>query len=177
MQQLMDWIPDSSAWRILAHHVNEALERLDLSQLDTIGVDEISVVKGHEYITLFYDIKESRVIHIEPLKGKNTIKRFKYVVSSKIIPKQIKYIAMDMSSAYVSGSSEYFPNAKIVFDKFHVIEMMNDTIDNVRREEYKTNKSLGKTRFIWLKNPENLSEKYLLNIMWISHPLALIRAT
>ncbi|KAF5415196.1 MAG: hypothetical protein C5S48_06325 [Candidatus Methanogaster sp.] len=152
-------IHEDSAWRILSHYVNKALERLDLSQLDTIGVDEISVAKGHKYITLFYDTKESRVIHIEPGKGKNAIKRFKDAISRKINTKQIKYISMDMSSAYISGASEYFPNAKIVFDKFHVIKMMNDAIDDVRRKEYKTNKSLGKTRFIWLKNPENLSEK------------------
>ena len=106
-------IHEESAWRILAYHVNDAIARVDLSQLDTISVDEISV----------------------------------------------KYVAMDMSPAFISGASEYFPTAKIVFDKFHVIQMMNNTIDDVRRKEYKTNKTLGKTRFIWLKNPENLSDK------------------
>ena len=92
-------------------------------------------------------------------KGKNTIKTFKDTISKKINPEQIEYIAMDMSPAFISGASEHFPTAKIVFDKFHVIQMMNNTIDDVRRKEYKTNKTLGKTRFIWLKNPENLSDK------------------
>nr|QNO51805.1 hypothetical protein PFGANNDM_00040 [Methanosarcinales archaeon ANME-1 ERB6] len=152
-------IHEESAWRILAYHVNEALEHVDLLQLDTIGVDEIAVKKGHKYITLFYDIKTAKVIHIEVGKGKDTIKKFKDTISKKINPEQIKYIAMDMSPAFISGASEYFPTAKIVFDKFHVICMMNDTIDDIRRKEYKTNKTLGKTRFIWLKNPENLSDK------------------
>jgi len=152
-------IHEESAWRILAYHVNEALEHVDLLQLDTIGVDEIAVKKGHKYITLFYDIKNAKVIHIEVGKGKDTIKKFKDTISKKINPEQIKYIAMDMSPAFISGASEYFPTAKIVFDKFHVICMMNDTIDDIRRKEYKTNKTLGKTRFIWLKNPENLSDK------------------
>jgi len=152
-------IHEESAWRILAYHVNEAIERVDLSQLDTIGVDEISVKKGHKYITLFYDIKNAKVIYIEMGKGKNTIKKFKDTISKTINPEQIEYIAMDMSPAFISGASEYFPAAKIVFDKFHVIQMMNNTIDDVRRKEYKTNKTLGKTRFIWLKNPENLSDK------------------
>jgi len=152
-------IHEESAWRILAYHVNEAIERVDLSQLDTIGVDEISVKKGHKYITLFYDIKNAKVIYIEMGKGKNTIKTFKDTISKKINPEQIEYIAMDMSPAFISGASEHFPTAKIVFDKFHVIQMMNNTIDDVRRKEYKTNKTLGKTRFIWLKNPENLSDK------------------
>jgi len=152
-------IHEESAWRILTYHVNEAIERIDLSQLDTFGLDEISVKKGHKYITLFYDIKNAKVIYIEVGKGKNTIKKFKDTISKTINPEQIKYIAMDMSPAFISGASEYFPTAKIVFDKFHVIQMMNDTIDDVRRKEYKTNKTLGKTRFIWLKNPENLSDK------------------
>lgn len=152
-------IHEESAWRILAYHVNEAIERVDLSQLDTIGVDEISVKKGHKCITLFYDIKNAKVIYIEMGKGKNTIKTFKDTISKKINPEQIEYIAMDMSPAFISGASEHFPTAKIVFDKFHVIQMMNNTIDDVRRKEYKTNKTLGKTRFIWLKNPENLSDK------------------
>jgi len=152
-------IHEESAWRILAYHVNDAIARVDLSQLDTIGIDEISVKKGHKYITLFYDIKNAKVIYIAMGKGKNTIKTFKDTISKKINPEQIKYVAMDMSPAFISGASEYFPTAKIVFDKFHVIQMMNNTIDDVRRKEYKTNKTLGKTRFIWLKNPENLSDK------------------
>lgn len=152
-------IHEESAWRILAYHVNDAIARVDLSQLDTIGIDEISVKKGHKYITLFYDIKNAKVIYIAMGKGKNTIKTFKDTISKKINPEQIKYVAMDMSPAFISGASEYFPTAKIVFDKFHVIQMMNNTIDDVRRNEYKTNKTLAKTRFIWLKNPENLSDK------------------
>ena len=68
---------EESAWRILTYHVNEAIERIDLTQLDTIRLDEISVKKGHKYITLFYDIKNAKVIYIEVGKGKNTIKKFK----------------------------------------------------------------------------------------------------
>lgn len=150
---------EESVWRILAHYVKEALENVDLSDVDTIGIDEISVKKGHQYITLFYDFNETRVIHIEPGKGKDALKRFKKVMEDKIEPNQIKYISMDMSPAFISGAKEYFPDAKVVFDKFHVVKMANDTIDKVRRKEYEKNKELGKTRFIWLKNPENLSER------------------
>jgi transposase len=150
---------EESVWRILAHYVNKAVENVDLSEVDTIGIDEISVKKGHQYITLFYDFNEKRVIHIEHGKGKDALKRFKKVMEDKIKPNQIKYISMDMSPAFISGAKEYFPEAKIVFDKFHVIKMANDTIDKVRRKEQDKNKALGKTKFIWLKNPENLSER------------------
>ena len=152
-------INEESVWRILAHYVNKALENVDLSDVDTIGVDEISVKKGHQYVTLFYDFKEARVIHIEAGKGKNVFKGFKEMISKKMETEQIKHISMDMSPSFKSGAKENFPNAKIVYDKFHVIKLMNDTIDKIRRKESKTNKLLEKTRFIWLKNPVNLSER------------------
>ena len=66
---------------------------------------------------------------------------------------------MDMYPAFKSGAREYFPKATIVFDKFHVIKMMNDSVDRVRRTESKENHVLKNTRFMWLKNPERLSEK------------------
>ena len=151
-------IHEDSVWRILSHYVDKARENVDLSELDTIGVDEISVKKGHQYITLFYDLKQSRVIHIENGKKREVFKGLRDMISGKIDPEQIKSLSMDMYPAYKGGAKEYFPNAKIAFDKFHIIKLMNDTIDKIRRTEYKTNKLLGKTRFIWLKNPENLCD-------------------
>jgi len=151
-------VHEDSIWRILSHYVDSARKNVDLSQLNTVGVDELSIKKGHQYITLFYDLKESRVIHIENGKSREVFNGLKDTISEKIDPEQIKYLSMDMYPAYKGGAKEYFPNTKIVYDKFHIIKLMNDTIDKIRRNEYKTNKTLGKTRFIWLKNPERLSE-------------------
>jgi transposase len=157
-------IHENSVWIILAHYVEEARAKMDLSELDTIGVDEISVKKGHSYVTLFYDLNNSRVIHIENGKKKSVFKNFREVLSRKVDPDNIKYISMDMYPAFKGGAREYFPNAKIVYDKFHIVKMMNDAIDKVRRKEYQTNKELGKTRFMWLKNPENLSDREIAKI-------------
>ena len=155
---------ENSVWIILAHYVEEARAKMDLSGLDTIGVDEISVKKGHSYVTLFYDLNNSRVIHIENGKKRSVFKNFREVLSRKIDPDNIKYISMDMYPAFKGGAREYFPDAKIVYDKFHIVKMMNDAIDKVRRKEYQTNKDLGKTRFMWLKNPENLSDREIAKI-------------
>lgn len=65
--------------------------------------------------------------------------------------------SMDMFPAYI-GAKEYF-DAEIVYDKFHVVKQMNDVIDKVRRKETKENELLKNTRYLWLKNPDNLSEK------------------
>ncbi|ABE51238.1 ISL3-like element ISMbu4 family transposase [Methanococcoides burtonii] len=160
-------IHEDSVWRILTHYVNKAAAKMDLSGLDTIGVDEISVKKGHSYVTLFYDLNKSRIIHIENGKKRSVFKKFREYLSKKIDPDNIKYISMDMYPAFKGGAREYFPNAKIVYDKFHIVKMMNDAIDKVRRSEYQSNKDLGKTRFMWLKNPENLSDREIAKIQSI----------
>jgi len=64
-----------------------------------------------------------------------------------------------MSLAFISGIENSFPNASITFDKFHVMKLMNEAVDRVRREEQSHNALLKKTRYVWLKNPENLTIK------------------
>jgi transposase len=131
----------------MSHYVNQAKEERDISNLETIGVDKIAVKKGHKYVTLLYDIEESRVIHTENGKGKDVFQKFRTEISNKMDHEQIKFISMDMYPAFKSGAKEYFPKAAIVFDKFHVIKMMNDAVDKVRRSETKENHALKKTRF------------------------------
>ena len=152
-------IHEDSVWRILSHYVDKAKEERDISDLKTVGVDEIAVKKGHNYVTLFYDMEEARVIHIENGKGKDVFQKFRTEIAGKVDHEQIQYISMDMYRAFKSGAREYFPKATIVFDKFHVIKMMNDSVDRVRRTESKENHVLKNTRFMWLKNPDRLSEK------------------
>ncbi|WP_165078053.1 ISL3 family transposase, partial [Methanogenium sp. MK-MG] len=160
-------VHEDSVWRILTHYVKEAMKKTNLSDLDTVGVDEISVKKGHSYVTLFYDLNKFRVIHIENGKTKDVFKKFRDFLTTKMDPDNIKHISMDMYPAFRGGAREYFPNAKVVFDKFHIVKMMNDAIDKVRRTEYQSNKELGKTRFMWLKNPENLSDREITKIQSI----------
>ncbi len=61
-----------------------------------------------------------------------------------------------MSPAFISGVEANFPNAHLTFDKFHVLKILNEAVDEVRRNEQKNHPELARTRYIWLKNPENL---------------------
>jgi transposase len=74
-------------------------------------------------------------------------------------PEQIDLICCDMWDAYLNGIRNHIPKAGVVFDRFHIMKQMNKAIEKVRWAEQKTNKDLKKTRFIWLKNPKNLTEK------------------
>ena len=71
----------------------------------------------------------------------------------------IERMCCDMSPACIKGVREHFPGAKLMFDKFHVMKAVNDAVDSVRREERKEDPSLVHTRYLWLKNPQNLTEK------------------
>ncbi|XJZ27498.1 transposase [Bacillota bacterium Lsc_1132] len=64
-----------------------------------------------------------------------------------------------MSPAFIKGAQENFPKAPITFDKFHVINAVNDAVDQVRRNEQKNCLDLKNTRYVWLKNESNLTKK------------------
>src|SRR5699024_6873231 len=61
--------------------------------------------------------------------------------------------------AFISGIEENFPDASITFDKFHVMKMVNEALDKVRRQEQATQPELKNSRYVWLKNQDNLTEK------------------
>ena len=61
-----------------------------------------------------------------------------------------------MAPAFITGTEKNFPHAQITFDKFHVLKILNEAVDEVRRQEQRLVPELKKTRYIWLKNPRNL---------------------
>lgn len=62
-----------------------------------------------------------------------------------------------MSPAFISGTTKKFPGSSLAFDKFHVMKLVNEAVDQVRREEQHHNAELKNTRYVWLKDPNNLS--------------------
>jgi transposase len=73
-------------------------------------------------------------------------------------PGNIRLARCDMSPSYISGISKELPHAKITFDKFHVMKVMNEGLNEVRIQEQK-NKKLKNTKFMWITNEEDLTEK------------------
>jgi len=74
-------------------------------------------------------------------------------------PKAIAEVCIDMSPAFIKGVTESLPAAAVTFDKFHAVKIINDAVDQVRRAEQKQQGVLRGTRYIWLRNPDNLSER------------------
>ena len=162
-------INEDSVWRILKHYVEEARKDQDISDLSVLGIDEFSVERHHVYVTLFYGIKNSRVIHIEEGKESDVFMRF-LQKNPFLDPSGIGNITMGMYPSYISGAKQYFPDSSIVFDHFHVIKMINDTLDRIRRKEAKSNDILKHTGYDWPKNSSDLSEKERDRLMSIKSP-------
>jgi len=151
---------DTRIWRVIEHYVSEARSNENFSEVKSVGVDETSRAKGHEYVSVFIDLDKSRVIYVCEGKDASTIESFKTDLELHNGSNEtVNNFCCDMSPAFISGIANYFPNASITFDKFHVMKLINKAIDKVRREEQSHNALLKKTRYVWLKNPENLTFK------------------
>ena len=151
---------DDKLWSMLEKYIDSARQEENFENIDAIGLDETSRAKGHEYITLFADLNERRTIFITEGKGNTTVARFAYDFQNHNGSiKNIKDVSCDMSPAFIKGVKENLPDAKITFDKFHILKIINEAVDAVRKEEVGTNKLLKGTKYIWLKNYNNLTAK------------------
>lgn len=150
---------DTRLWRIIQKHVSQAQKAADYSDTRHVGVDETATKRGHNYVTLFVDMEQAKVIHATEGKDAATIKSFKDSLPlHQAQPSQITNICADMSPAFRKGIQEHFPCARLTFDKFHVLKLLNEAVDQVRREEQKSVPALKSSRYIWLYNPKNLSK-------------------
>lgn len=149
---------DTRIWRIIHFHVSKAYAAKDLRALSQIGIDETSTRKGHKYISIFVDMVKREVVYVTPGKDETTIQRFcKEIINHNSSAENIKNISIDMSTAFISGAKKYLPNASVTFDKFHIIKQLNEAIDTVRRNEAMIYPCLKGSRYIWLKNPNQLN--------------------
>jgi len=156
---------DTRLWRVINHYVAEARKKEDFSEVTNVGIDETSSKKGHNYVSVFVDLDESRVIYATEGRNSKTVDRFKEDLKEhRGSPEKIENICCDMSPAFIKGVEENFINADITFDKFHVMQAVNKAVDEVRRQEQAQNNFLKNTRYIWLKNPENLGSLSTMNL-------------
>ena len=151
---------DTRLWRLIQHHVDEAREEADYSDVKKVGVDETSSKRGHNYVSLFVDLEKQKTIFATEGKDSATVELFKDDLSKHHgDPEAIVDVSCDMSPAFIKGVEENLINAAITFDKFHVLKGLNEAVDEVRRQEQKDHPELKNSRYIFLKNPENLTDK------------------
>jgi len=151
---------DGKLWRLLKKYIDTLRSQADYSSIEKIGIDETSRAKHHDYVTLFVDLQQSRTIYITPGKSSDTITSFVNDLENHHGSKQqITDVSCDMSPAFIKGVQENLPNAEITFDKFHIIKIINEAVDQVRRDEAKHQDILKGCRYLFLKNNSNLTVK------------------
>src|SRR6516164_4185986 len=135
-----------------------------LKNLHQIAIDEIAIAKGHRYVTVVLDLQSGAVVFVGDGKGADALKPFwKRLRGSKA---KIQAVAMDMSAAYRGAVATHLSEAKIVFDRFHVMKLFNERLSDLRRALYHEatdvlqKKVLKGTRWLLLKAAENLDEKH-----------------
>jgi transposase len=143
--------------------VDYGLKHRDISNLLYIGIDEISRKKGHVYHTQVYDLIDKKLVWSGEDRKAETLEAFFDELGVEHC-EQIEAVCCDMWAPYADVVKTRLPNALLVFDKFHIIRHLIEAVDTVRKEEARELKAeapdiLKKTRYIWLKNPWNLTEQ------------------
>lgn len=132
-----------------------------LKDLTTIAIDEIYLGKKLGYRTLVLNLSTGAVVYVG--KGKDSKALAPFWKSLKSSGARVKAVAMDMSKAFISSVRRNLPKADIVFDPFHVIKLMNEQLDDLRRELWREasgdadRRAIKGTRWILLRGRENLS--------------------
>lgn len=144
--------------RVVARHG----DRDPLDQLTHIGVDELSYRRHHEYITVVVDHQRGCVVWAHPGKNADTLKTFFAELGPERCAK-LEAVTIDMSDAYIKAVTECSPHAQIIFDRFHVQRLVQDALDEVRRNEVRATttdeerRQVKRTRWSLLKSFWNLS--------------------
>jgi transposase len=154
-----------------------------LKHLRHIAIDEISIGSGHRYLTVVLDLDSGAVVFVGEGKGADSLLPFfKRLRGSHA---RIKAVATDMSPAYTAAVRDHLPKAKHVFDRFHVVKLFNEKFSLFRQELQReaegplAKKVLKGTRWLLLKNPENLDDerderKRLEKALALNKPLATV---
>jgi transposase len=169
---------DTRLWRIVRHYVAVARAEADFFDVRAVGLDETASRRGHNYITLFADLERARLPYATEGRDASVLGRFRLdLMAHGGDPERIEELCMDMLPVFLQGARTHFPGAKVTFDKFHVLRLLNDGVDQIRREEQRDSPELKRTRYIWLKNRSHLRADQVEKLEALLRPSSLARKT
>lgn len=147
---------------IQSRHLSKKFGRPKLKNLKEIAIDELAIGKGHRYVTLVLNLRSGAVVFVGDGKGADALAPFWRRL--RAAHAKVRAVATDMSKAYIQAVRANLPKAVHVFDHFHVIKLYNDKLSAFRRDLFRElddpreRQILKGTRWLLLKNPENLDE-------------------
>ena len=154
----------------------------DYKALQYIGVDEFSIRKGHNYMTTFTNLATGEILHAVEGKSIECVRPFLELLATEA--PDIKAIAMDMNAAYASAVKQYLVKIDVVFDRFHIVALLNMALEEIRRSQQNKCNEIGLRvikgcRFLLLKNYEKLDprkQSSLQCLLEVNQPLATAHA-
>ena len=170
----LSWLEVARSFKTSWYHVFQGVKQVveyglkyrELSGIKAIGIDEIHYGKGHQYLTMVYQIEQDhkRLLCIErDRKAKSLLKCFRTIGKANL--KSIKFVCTDMWKAYLKVIKKKLPQALNILDRFHIVKKLNEAINKVRIKEVAKLKKdgfepvLAKSKYCFLKREENLTEK------------------
>lgn len=150
-----------SLHRVMAlceRYVDLAVAQQDLSEVKTLAIDETSRARGHDYVTLAADASRRAVIAVTEERDASAIERLAQEIQAhEGDPTAIESVSIDMSPAFIKGVARHLPNARVTFDKFHVIAHASHALDLTRRAEQKRDPALKGMRWTLLRDSRHLN--------------------
>ena len=126
---------DKRLWRVMDHYVTKAHAAKSWSDVKRFMIDETSAKKGHRYVTTILDADTHDLLLMVEGRSSQAVSEFVAAMPAHgARPEQISEVVMDMSPAYIAGVKANFPNARIVFDLFHIMKLAGEALDTVRKD-------------------------------------------
>lgn len=174
---------DKPLWRRIEYYVQQARAIDDMSEVRTVGIDETSLRRGQHYITVVHDLAAKRLLFATEGRSHHSVLDFAQDLKAHGgDPAVVHHVCQDMSAAYTKGVGLALPAAAISYDRFHVVKMAIEAMDEVRRTEWRdqphaVHAALGGTDrkvlkgLMWgmRKNPPAWSGQQISAMHWLQH--------
>jgi transposase len=148
---------DTKLWRLIAPVVEEAHAQADWSEVSSIAIDETSSRRGRCYVTVFLEAQTHRLLYVAQGRSSLAVEEFaQALVAHGGDCQRVQWVAMDMLHCYAKGVREHFPKAQIVYDRFHLMVMAGEAVDEVRRSLQRQGAQLKGALWSLRGNPWNL---------------------
>lgn len=156
----LDW---DAAHRIQRRAVERGMARRAGEPTAYIGIDEKSFGRGQSYGSVVSDLTGRRVLEV--VQNRDEQAAITVLEELPLVLRQsIQAVAMDMWKPFINAATQVLPDADIVFDKFHIVRLLHEGVDRVRRQEHRHLKALGDdvlcgSKYLWLKSPVKQTQK------------------
>ena len=149
---------------IVQKHLQHDYGQPRLKALKYLAVDEIYVGKRKQYYTLVLDLETGQIVWVGHGRGQAALGKFWRRL--RLSKAKIAAVAMDMSGAYWAAVLEHLPGTVVVFDRFHIMKLMNEKLDELRRALMREASGLSQqvikgTRYLLLRRAKNLEPEQL----------------